>query len=107
MGTLGHVTDDDFKQVVGNEGITIIDFFADWCGPCKMLTPILEKIIDETTDVNVYKLDVSQNQATAMEYGVRNIPMLLIFQGGQVKDQIIGLRSKDEILKHIAAVRQK
>ncbi|HEX8695977.1 MAG TPA: thioredoxin [Longimicrobium sp.] len=85
------VTDDNFKEVTGGAGLSMIDFWAVWCGPCRMIAPIVEQLADEYAGkITVGKLDVDSNQRTASQYGVRSIPTVLFFKDGQVVDQVIG-----------------
>ena len=86
------VTDATFEQEVEkHDKVTIVDFWATWCGPCRMVAPILEQLAVEYADtVKVTKLDVDANIKTASRYNVRSIPTLLFFKGGKVVDQIIG-----------------
>src|SRR5229473_4829447 len=73
----------------------LVDFWAEWCGPCKMLTPILDELAEEYSGrVRIGKVNIDDHQMLAAQYGIRSIPTLLLFQGGQVADQIVGLRSK-------------
>ena len=76
----------------------LVDFWAEWCGPCKMIGPILEELADEYDGrVKVGKVNIDQHSGLATEYGVRAIPTLLLFQQGQVTDQMVGLRSKRDL----------
>jgi thioredoxin 1 len=86
------VTDADFAtQVEGNSGVTVVDFWATWCGPCRMIAPILEQLSEEYQGkVRVTKLDVDSNQKTAMRFDVRSIPTLLFFKDGKLVDRVIG-----------------
>jgi thioredoxin 1 len=90
------VTDQTFSaDVLKAEGPVLVDFWAEWCGPCKMIAPLLDELADEYDGkVKVGKVNVDEQQALAAEYGVRAIPTLLVFQNGQVADQIVGARSK-------------
>jgi thioredoxin 1 len=91
-----HTTDATFTQdVLKSDKPVLLDFWAEWCGPCKMIAPLLDELADEYDGkVKVGKVNVDEQQALAAEYGVRAIPTLLVFQNGQVADQIVGARSK-------------
>jgi len=88
-----HATDADFQTHVLDADVPVlVDFWAPWCGPCRMIAPALEKIADNYAGkAKVVKVDVDQNQQTALKYHVRSIPMLLLFKGGAVQDTSIGL----------------
>lgn len=93
MSNAHAVTDADFEgQVEQNPGLTVVDFWATWCGPCRMIAPILDQLAVEYADqgVTVTKLDVDANIKTATRFNVRSIPMLLFFKDGKVVDQIVG-----------------
>ncbi len=88
------------KEVLQSEKTVLVDFYADWCGPCKMLSPILEEIASELGEkVKVGKLNVDESNDLAFEYEVMSIPTLILFENGKVVDRLTGLRSKDEIRK--------
>ena len=99
MSNVIAVTDADFEQVVEkNEGLTIVDFWAVWCGPCRMVAPILDQLATEYEGkVKVTKLDVDTNIKTGSRFNVRSIPTLLFFKGGKVVDQIIGAAPRNHI----------
>jgi len=85
------VTDQNFQEFVGDDGLSMIDFWAVWCGPCRIIAPFVEQIADEYAgQVSVGKLDVDANQRTATQYNVRSIPTILFFKAGKVVDQVIG-----------------
>ena len=91
-GNLVAVTDADFEQEVEKHpGVSVVDFWATWCGPCRMIAPILEQLsVEYEGKVRVAKLDVDTNQKTSMRFNVRSIPTLLFFKDGKVVDQVIG-----------------
>lgn len=97
------VTDDTFEDVVLMADLpTVVDFWAVWCGPCKMIAPVLEEIADEYDgQLQVAKLDVDDNPQTAMHYGVMSIPTLIVFNGGQPVERIVGFMPKAKLLAKI------
>src|SRR5471030_619407 len=92
-------TDTSFEEeVLKSDTPVLVDFWAEWCGPCKMIAPILDELADEYAGkVIVGKVDIEEFQNLASEYGVRAIPTLLLFQNGQVAEQIVGLHSKRDL----------
>lgn len=83
------------------EGKVLIDCFANWCGPCRMLGPILEELSNEVSDYKFYKLDVDEAEDIARQFGIMSIPTMLIFENGELKQKLVGLMSKEEIKKVI------
>ncbi len=102
-GKIVTVSDAEFESsVLQGDKPALIDFWAEWCQPCKMLAPTVEEIAGEYADkVLVGKLNVDDNPATATKYGIRGIPTLLLFKGGQVVQQLVGVKSKAQIKKVI------
>jgi thioredoxin 1 len=99
------ITDDNFEsEVLQSEKPVLIDFWAVWCGPCKIIAPIVEELASEYDGkIKVGKLDVDSNQQTSIKYGVRSIPTLLVFKEGNVKETIIGAVPKKLIVEKINA----
>ena len=103
------VTEDTFQlSVIENTLPVIVDFWATWCPPCKILHPILDEIAEDYDGkVAVCKVDVDQNQSLAQKYGVRSIPTVFIFKGGEIKDQVIGALPKEQITAKIDSILQE
>ncbi|NIH15438.1 thioredoxin TrxA [Serratia symbiotica] len=94
-----HLTDNSFdSNVLKAEGSILVDFWAEWCGPCKMITPILDEIAEEFSGkLTITKLNIDKNPATAPKYGIRGIPTLLLFKNGKVAATKVGALSKGQL----------
>jgi thioredoxin 1 len=92
-------TDSNFdEKVLKGDNLTVVDFWADWCAPCKMIAPTIEELATKFNGkVSMGKLNVDENNKTATKYGIRSIPTLLFFKGGSIVNQVVGVRSKDEL----------
>ncbi len=90
------INESEFKEKVST-GKVLVDCYAPWCGPCKMLSPIIDQLASEVSDVNFFKLNVDDNENISREYGIMSIPTLLIFENGELKQTLVGFKSKDEL----------
>ncbi|MFI3117827.1 thioredoxin [Streptococcus suis] len=99
------ITDANF-EVETQEGIVLVDFWAPWCGPCRMQAPILEQLADEVDEdeLRIYKMDVDENPNTARQFGIMSIPTLLFKKDGQVVKQVAGVHTKDQIKAILAEI---
>ena len=90
---------ENFKNEVLDKSIALVDFYADWCGPCKMVAPIIEEIANERSDISVGKINVDESVGIAMEYNVVSIPTMIIFKDGKEVSRLVGYSPKEEILE--------
>ena len=95
---INELTTENFKEEVASEQKTLVDFWAPWCGPCKMLSPIVDEIAETATDFKVGKVNVDEQMDIAREFSIAAIPTLLVFQNGKVINKSVGLLTKDEVL---------
>ena len=99
MGDILEVTDDSFdSEIIGSDMPAMVDFWAEWCGPCKMVGPVVEELANEYKGkIKIAKMDVDQNRDTPVKFGIRNIPTLILFKDGEVAKTIIGAQPKSSI----------
>lgn len=103
MGNVMHVNESNFADlVINSDKPVVVDFWAEWCGPCKALAPVLEEILTEVNGkATVVKVNVDESGELAQKYGIRGIPTLIFFKGGEVKSTLVGNQPKAEIIKNI------
>jgi len=93
------------KEVMQSDQTVLVDFWAPWCGPCKMISPLLDEVATEKAgSVKVAKVNVDENQNLSVKYNVRAIPALLFFKGGQLRDQVVGMTTRGDLLKRLDAL---
>jgi thioredoxin 1 len=105
--TVTHLDEENFDQAIRDAKVPVlVDFWATWCGPCQMIAPVLDEIAKEQRDaIRIVKVDVDQNQTIADRFGVRNVPTLLFFKGGEVRDQVVGVTSKADLVSRLNALK--
>jgi thioredoxin 1 len=108
VGQLVQITDASFEQEISGSTPTLVDFWAEWCGPCRMVAPVLEQIASEQNGkLRIVKLNVDENQQTPNNFGVQGIPTMILFKDGQMVERIVGFMPKPQLMKrlepHLAA----
>ena len=104
-GSLPEVTDANFQsEVVDQAGATLVDFWAPWCGPCRVLTPVLEEINGERDDLRVVSLNIDDNQQTAAQYEVMSIPTMILFKDGNMVGKMVGAMPKRKLLEQLEPI---
>lgn len=93
-----HLENENFKEVI-SRGVWIVDFYADWCGPCKMLAPIVDTVAEENSDVKVCRMNIDENEELAVKYGIMSIPTLVVIKNGEEVRRTVGVVGKEEILE--------
>ena len=93
----------DFTNVIGQQGLVLVDFFATWCGPCQMIMPVLDQLATEMPEVKFYKVDVDKHRAPAVEYQVQGVPTLVLFKDGEMVARASGYRPKAKLIEWINA----
>jgi thioredoxin 1 len=102
---MNSITDDNFAaEVLESDRPVVVDFNATWCGPCRVMTPILEELAEEREDVRFVKLDVDSNQTTVARYGVMSMPTFMVFDGGEPVLTLVGSRPKKRLVEELSAV---
>lgn len=93
-----NIKEEEFKEKIAS-GKVLVDCYAEWCGPCKMLSPIVDEVAEEVKDYSFYKLNVDECDTVTHEYMIMSIPTLLIFENGELKEKLVGFKTKEELLE--------
>jgi thioredoxin 1 len=101
------VTDSNIDETLSKKELTVLDFWAPWCGPCKMLTPIIDGLAKEYSEnekVSIGKINVDENSGLSMKYGIRGVPTILFIKDGEVVDRVVGLKNRSELIEKINTI---
>ena len=90
------LTESNYQEQTSN-GVSLVDIYASWCGPCKQISPIIDELANEATDYSVFKVDADENKAILQETGVRSIPTILVYKDGEIVDRHVGMASKEQL----------
>lgn len=103
MADIKDINDNNFQaNVIESSKVTVVDFFAPWCGPCKKMAEVISQISEEYSDnINVYKLNTDENLKIAQDYSISSLPTVLIFKDGEAKERLVGLMPKSSVVKNI------
>ena len=102
MGQLNQISDAAFDSEIRGETPVLVDFWAEWCGPCRMVAPVLEQIaVEQVGKLKIVKLNVDENQQTPMQFGVSGIPTMILFKDGEMVERIVGFMPKPQLMKRL------
>ena len=101
------ITDGNIAETLKNNEITVIDFWAPWCGPCRILGPVIDELATENVDIAIGKVNIDENSNMASEYGIRGIPTIIFFKDGEVAGKIVGMKNKTELQAKIDELKNK
>ena len=98
---MNSITINNFEEIIKTEGLTVVDFSASWCMPCRMLAPILAQVADKKENVSFYNIDIDESEEVAKRYRIFSVPTLMAFKEGKVIDSLVGLNSFDEVMNFV------